>query len=821
MLVDVALPLPLKQNFTYKVPEHLKIFRGSILLVPFGNKKIVGVAVDFPKTTNVASNKLKYIYDTLFSALPISEELIELAKWISKYYCSSFGESLSLILPPGINKISKRKYSFCDDKDPLSFKLNENDKIVLEIIKKNNSLTVNQIENKSGLKSINHILDKLIGLDLIKSDEAIATSRTKFEKWIELDKSLQNVNPKTSAQKRILEYFNLQKLNSVSVKTLLTETKTSSNTLNLMVKKGFFKILKKEINREVFFKPVDEIPKNIKLTDEQNSAFAEISNAIESNQCKNFLLHGVTGSGKTEVYIEAIKKVISLGGSAIYLVPEISLTPQTVRRLSNYFKNEIAILHSRLSDGERFDAWNGIRNGKYKIVIGARSAVFVPLENIKLIIVDEEHESSYKQFDSSPNYNARDVAILRAQKANAVVVLGSATPSVESYFNATTGKYTLLKLTKRIDEAKLPEVKIIDLREEQKEQFLILKEKAKVHGKKIFDEATFSISKELNILIQDKLNKKEGIIILQNRRGYAPFLICIDCGFTERCNNCDITLTYHLTKKHLRCHICGITKIVPDVCPKCQSYKIKLSGFGTQRVEEQIQKKFPNAKIIRFDLDTTSTKGAHDDLLQKFSNREADILLGTQMIAKGLDFAHVSLVGVISADTQMLLPDFRSSERTFQLITQVAGRAGRGKISGEVLVQTYQPKNVTLQFAKNHDYDEFFKNEIENRKDSLYPPFVRLVLIEFKGANEVNVSNESEKFYNKLNNNYSIGRLLGPTPAVISKIKNQYRYHIIAKALIEKDPGGSKLREVLSRLQNEFKSSNVNLSIDVDPYSLM
>ena len=457
-------------------------------------------------------------------------------------------------------------------------------------------------------------------------------------------------------------------------------------------------------------------------------------------------------------------------------------------------------------------------------MIGPRSAVFAPLRSIGLIVVDEEHESSYKQYDAVPRYHARDVAIVRGMQNNAVVVLGSATPSAESYHNATTGKYTLLEMPQRIDAVPMPEITIVDMTAERKKAFANLKALLTVADRgKVQQFTQSSISSVLCERIEDRLSRHEGIILLQNRRGFAPFVECPDCGYTERCENCNVSLTYHLVQKHLRCHYCGQVKEPHEMCPQCGGSNIRMLGVGTQRVEQDLAMLFPAAKVVRMDLDTTARKGAHDRILTQFGSGEADILLGTQMVAKGLDFARVTLVGVISADTQMLLPDFRSTERTFQLLTQVAGRAGRSTLKGEVIIQTYQPKHYSLQHVVDHNFATFYKEEIESRKDLDYPPFSRLMLVETKGKDERRVQHLAEDVGAYLKRTQGMFKVLGPTPALIGKINNFYRWHIIVKSIKQADPTGLAARQALRGATEDLsrKYTDVKLIIDVDPVGLM
>ncbi|MBI4417392.1 MAG: primosomal protein N', partial [Ignavibacteriales bacterium] len=462
------------------------------------------------------------------------------------------------------------------------------------------------------------------------------------------------------------------------------------------------------------------------------------------------------------------------------------------------------------------------------IVIGPRSAIFAPLANPGLLVVDEEHEASYKQFDAVPRYNARDVAVYRASLAGAVVILGSATPSVESYYNAESGKYTLLELPDRVDQARLPTIEIVDMTKERKAFLADIRTKLRESGEKFPKHMPqTSISRLLEQQILLRLQKNEGVILLQNRRGFSHVVECFECGYVERCRNCDVTLTYHSVKKHLRCHYCGAVTKPPTVCPSCGGVDIRFHAFGTQQVHEELSQKFPDACILRMDLDTTTRKGSHSKLLEQFGSRQADILLGTQMVAKGLDFPHVTLVGVISADTQMLLPDFRSAERTFQLLTQVAGRAGRSNLAGEVVIQTMQAGHYSLKHVLTHDYKGFYKEELAYRKELEYPPFSRIVLVEFSGENEGEVQSAAQKFGQILKNDgvEKTSRLLGPADAAIPKVRNRFRKFILLKNSKVNDPSGRRVLEALKRarekVEAELKRRQVLVTIDVDPQGVM
>jgi primosomal protein N' (replication factor Y) len=521
------------------------------------------------------------------------------------------------------------------------------------------------------------------------------------------------------------------------------------------------------------------------------------------------VLYGVTASGKTQVYIEAIEYCLQKGQDAIVLVPEIALTPQMVRRFRSHFGDSVAVFHSRMSPGERYDSWRRTWEGKHHIVIGPRSAIFAPLANVGLIIIDEEHEPSYKQNDLTPRYHARDVAVMRAKLNNGVVVLGSATPSVETFFNARINKYELLSLPNRIDDVPLPKIHIVDMRREPR-----------IIGRK----EPIIFSRLLRQKIDEKLSRGEQIILFQNRRGFATLLKCTSCGYVARCENCDISLTYHLRGQMLKCHYCGYQRKAPNACPECQGLDILMRGIGTQRIEEELHTLFPGVSAMRMDLDTTRGRYSHDKILSAFGRGEYQILLGTQMVAKGLDFPRVTLVGVISADSELLFPDFRAGERTFQLLTQVAGRAGRKDKEGEVVVQTFTPDHYAIFYVRSHDYDHFFKNELKDRHQLDYPPYSRMINIVFRGPKEEAVRYVAEAFAAGLNVGAD-ARMLGPVPATLSRIEGQYRYQILLISSKQNDPGAQKTREAVRQaMQNSkelHRGRKVLTSIDVDPISIL
>ena len=712
--VQVVLPLPLDEAYTYLVPESLQARAdvGCRVLVPFGPRQLTGVVVGHGGGAD--GHRLKPILDVLDDEPSLTSELLRLTRWIADYYVCGWGEVVKAALPSGR-----------DEKDGRPAQVR---------IKRENHLRLAPPFWTSG--AVRDLKEQLRGAKQMAIVDVLAEAGEEG-RW-QAD--------------------------------VLARADASAASAKALVERGIVEKVEKEVMRS----PFDSMeepgrPTAHVLHEAQQRALGEIRGAIDGGQFRTFLLHGITGSGKTEVYIAALRRVLEEKKTGIILVPEIALTPQTVRRFRAPFGDQVAVLHSRMSLGERYDAWRHLRSGRFKVAIGPRSAVLAPLQNLGLIVVDEEHESSYKQFDPAPRYHARDVAVMRAMMNGAVCVLGSATPSLESFSNARSGKYTLLEMPERVPvpgrkAAALPDVRVIDLTLEKK--------KHRLEG---------ALSEELRLAIRDRLARGEQTILLQNRRGYAPVIECAACGWSPLCRDCSVTLTYHKAKRHLRCHYCGRTARLADVCPKCDAPELEQLGTGTQRVEEELAARFPSARVLRMDLDTTGRKGAHHRLLGRFRRGEADVLLGTQMVAKGLDFPRVTLVGVVNADAGLLLPDFRAEERTFQLLTQVAGRAGRAELKGEVIFQTRNPEHAALRFATTHDYAGFAADVLPERKTFGYPPFGRVVGVEFRGPREETVAEVAERWTDVLLAQAGHLQVLGPEPAFVGRVKRQYRYHTIIK----------------------------------------
>lgn len=602
----------------------------------------------------------------------------------------------------------------------------------------------------------------------------------KMIKYVELcSNSFPKLKPN---QEKIVEYLRVngkvkkEEVNKISVSGVNTLIKNGIIIESLIEE---YRLVTKDINKE---------KETFKLTVEQQEAKNKI---LSQTQSSVFLLHGVTGSGKTVVYMEIVEEMLNRGKDSIFLVPEISLTPQMVYHFKSRFGDEVAVLHSRLSEGEKYDEYRKIVEGKVHIVVGARSAVFAPFKNLGAIIIDEEHTTSYKQ-DNNPKYSAIEIAIERAKNNNAIVILGSATPSLETYARSIKGLYTLVELKHRVNTNNLPLVEIVDMSKEK-------------HRGSIF-------SSRLITEVNKRLEKHEQIILLLNRRGYSSFITCSNCGYTAKCPHCDITLTYHKTSNTLRCHYCGYADKMNDICPSCGEKAIKTLGSGTEKVEEEIKKVF-NARVIRMDLDTTSKKGSHEKIITAFKNHEYDILLGTQMIAKGLDFNNVTLVGVINADTSLMIPNYRSNEYTFQLLMQTAGRSGRGEKKGSVIIQTFNPEHYAITLASKHDYIDFFKQEMEVRRKLSYPPYYYLIYIKVIGKDYNKISVESNKIASILTRELKNSKILGPTTCSVFKLNGLFRFGIIIKYKKEE-----KMEEVLQSLVNHYKGNQtVKVDIDVNP----
>ena len=731
----------LNKIFDYNVPQEMEgtICVGDRILVPFGNKKTLeeGFVIGFKKSSEYKVKDIAKIQD----GIKLTESNIELAKLMARRYFCNISDCIKLMLPPGTS--------------------------------------TKNIENR--------IKDKTLNFVYLKKDIE------------EIEEDIENKVIKSEKQKRVLNFL----MQNEGIQTVELEiiTDTTSSVLKSLEKKEYIEIIEEKVERNPFVNKDIKPTKNLKLTDEQKDAFDKINEAIKNKQYKEFLLYGVTGSGKTEIYLQLIGEVLKKEKTAIVLVPEISLTPQMVDRfIARFGEEKIAVLHSKLSIGERFDQWNKIKNGECKIVIGARSAIFAPVENLGLIVIDEEHDSSYKS-ETNPRYNAKELAGYIAKKNNIPLVLGSATPDICTYYKAENKQIELLELSRRANDSNLPDVEIIDLKQE------LANGNRSILSTKLYSE------------IEENLRNKRQTILFLNRRGYSTFVMCRDCGYVVKCKNCNITMTYHLKTNKLKCHYCGHEEKSINTCPECNSKNIKYFGTGTQKLEQEINKMFPEASTIRMDVDTVSKKNSHEEILNKFKNENIDILIGTQMVVKGHHFPNVTLVGVIAADSSLYIEDYRANERTFQILTQVAGRAGREKLPGKVIVQTYNPDNFAIECSKKQDYNIFYETEIELRKQLKYPPFCDIISIGLVDSNESNIKTISERLYKNINSlikNHNLQAMIyKPLPCPIDKIKNKYRWRIILKGKLS-----GKLIDIINYSINKLNNKSTRIVVDTNPTNL-
>jgi primosomal protein N' (replication factor Y) len=737
--VRVVIDRAIHRELDYAVPATLadRVRIGSRLRVPFREKSALATVLAVLDQSDAQGIRP---IEALVGETPVlSEQLLELAKWMSGYYCCPIETVIRSLLPQVVRKaeVGWKKQLFVQRGRPIA------------------------------------------------SEE------------------LEKLRRRAPRQAELLEAI-VRLERPVRAADLLRETALDNQTLRALVKRGLAQLHEEAVARDPHGDEQFLATTSLELNSEQQVALRELASALISPaDAVPILLHGVTGSGKTEIYLQGIRKALDLGRSAIVLVPEISLTPQTVERFKGRFNDApdiVAVLHSHLSEGERHDEWHKIHSGRARIVIGARSAIFAPLTNLGLIVVDEEHETTYKQ-EEAPRYHARDIAVVRAKMEKCVIALGSATPSLESYYNATRGKYKLVTLTRRVDQCQMPLMRIVDLRQERRRE-----------------KAAAILSEKLRSAIAARLEKREQTILFLNRRGFSTSLLCSNCGEARDCPNCSVALTFHRHAARLSCHLCGHTTAVPKKCPNCGQDALIYSGFGTEKVESAVTQLFPNAVVRRMDADSMTRKEAYRETLRNFRSGKTDILVGTQMIAKGLHFPNVTLVGIINADLALHLPDFRAGERTFQLLTQVAGRAGRGETSGEVFVQTYTPFSPSIQFARHHDFAGYFEQELEFRERCDFPPFKHAVLITVRSPHEGRAKLSAETLVRRLK------EVLGPefslgaaTPAPLEKLQGQFRFHILMR-------GNAVMR--LSRLARETLDKlpfpeDVAVAVDVDPYQLL
>ncbi|MEK1487214.1 primosomal protein N' [Staphylococcus aureus] len=798
VIVDVASK-SVDYKFDYIIPEQLEsvIQPGVRVIVPFGPRTIQGYVMEVTAEPDAQLDvsKLKKIIEVKDIQPELTSELIALSEWMGSTHVIKRISMLEVMLPSAIKAKYKKAFKMKDDIELPSALLQKFDKhgyYYYKDAQKNNDI---------------QLLMKLLKDDIVEEKTILTQNITKKTK--RAVRVIEGYHPDevlAKLEKVVKQYDLYAYLSEEQHKTIfLTDIEDmgfSKSSLDGLIKKGYVEKYDAVVERDPFKDRVFEQESKQQLTEDQYKAYEAIKAKIVSQEQETFLLHGVTGSGKTEVYLQTIEDVLSQGKQAMMLVPEIALTPQMVLRFKRRFGDDVAVLHSGLSNGERYDEWQKIRDGRARVSVGARSSVFAPFKNLGLIIIDEEHESTYKQEDY-PRYHAREIAQWRSEYHHCPVILGSATPCLESYARAEKGVYHLLSLPNRVNQQALPEIDIVDMREELSEG-----------NRSMF-------SKDLREAIQLRLDRQEQVVLFLNRRGYASFMLCRDCGYVPQCPNCDISLTYHKTTDLLKCHYCGYQETPTNQCPNCESEHIRQVGTGTQKVEELLQQEFEDARIIRMDVDTTSKKGAHEKLLTEFEKGNGDILLGTQMIAKGLDYPNITLVGVLNADTMLNLPDFRASERTYQLLTQVAGRAGRHEKAGQVIIQTYNPDHYSILDVQKNDYLTFYRQEMEYRKLGKYPPYYYLINFTISHKEMKKVMEASQHVHKILLQHLTEKALvLGPSPAALARINNEFRFQILVK--YKSEPGLLQAIQFLDDYYHEkFIKEKLALKIDIDPQMMM
>jgi len=806
------LPLPLDRPFTYAIPPSLqdRAAKGMRAVVPIRTRIETGYIVDLADTASVEG--IRPIVDLPDERPVFSEELLTLTRWIADYYCSSWGEALQCAVPAGIQIRSKLRYVL-QHNQLTTGRFTERQRKVISELYRRGPLTERQLARVAGATALSNTLRALVARGILRAERIARTGisvRTEtYARLIEQHipppedlATLQRRAPKQAAvyldllhgdpERPVTELYEKHGVDAAVLKAL------EGKSLIERLERAFFRTPEHHWDRE-------EAGKHLLNADQQRAYDAAVQ-ALEQSRFQTFLLQGVTGSGKTEVYLQVIEKALAMGRNAIMLVPEISLTPQTVGRFMKRFDTRIAVLHSGLGAGERYDEWRRAQQGDVRIVVGARSAVFAPLPHLGVVIVDEEHDMSYKQAEN-PRYHARDVAIMRARMNNAVCVLGSATPSVESYYNSETGKSLRLELPRRATNALLPEVAVVDMRQETRERG-----------------ANVILSRQLEEAIQSRIAAHEQVILLLNRRGYAPFVMCPQCGWVAQCPDCQVTLTYHAKGGFLCCHYCNRRREVPQVCDVCSFNPLLFLGTGTQKVEDLLMRSFPDARISRMDADTTAGKGGHAKILGRFGAGDIDILVGTQMIAKGHDYPGVTLVGVLNADTGLGFPDFRAAENTFQLLTQVAGRAGRGDRPGQVIIQTYRPNHYAILAASKHNYEEFYQREIAQRDAAGYPPFRRMANLMVECEDPLLAERSAMALDRIVREQVRVlgfegVEVLGPAPASVRRVKKKYRWNL---AVLSKS--AKRLNTIARVTREDFARNslgdNVQLKVDLDPYGV-
>ncbi|MBZ0246119.1 MAG: primosomal protein N' [Cyclobacteriaceae bacterium] len=816
---ELILPVPIPKLFTYRVPAALNeiVKVGQRVIVQFGQKKILTGIISNLHQKPPTTYEAKYILEIIDENEVIGDRQFKLYQWMADYYMCTLGEVINAALPSGLKLSSESMVQLNPsfNWEATTFDFSEKERMLIHRLQ-HDTLSYTEVAKFLGTKSIYSLLKSMASKEAIILFEKVKEKfKPKTEKRIRLSKKytdkknlvelFEAISSKPKQEAVLLKYLQLVPVfkdpslnDNGQSKSQLSEGESSSS-LNTLIKNKIFDEFETIIPRFGFEDPAAAQP--ILLSEKQEEVRNNILNHFEQNDV--VLLHGVTGSGKTEIYIDLIRRALDGGNQALLLIPEIALTTQIVQRLKKIFGAEMGVYHSKFSDNERVEVWNGILSGKFQLVVGVRSSVFLPFDNLGLVIVDEEHDSSYKQNDPAPRYQARDLALVMAHQHHAKVILGSATPSAESFFHSLQGRFKLISLNERFGEANLPEVTFADM--------AIERQRKSNKGE---------FSSQLLKSIGEALKNKEQVILFQNRRGYAPMVQCEDCNWIPKCINCSVSLTYHQYRHEMICHYCGYKEALPSECPTCTSKRILTKGYGTEKLEEELKLYFPEAKVQRMDWDTTRTKSGYESIIEGFQEGETDILVGTQMVTKGLDFDRVSLVGVFDADRMMHFPDFRAHERAFQLIIQVSGRSGRREKKGNVIIQTADPKQSLFGFVLKHDIPGYLERELRDREAHFYPPYSRLIEITVKQTDRLKCKNLATQLTQAIRSEIKGPQVLGPGEPLVSKIRNEFLMSILIK--IPRD--GGRLKEIKNQLSHlsdhllsvkEFRSAKI--IFDVDP----
>lgn len=818
MFAEIILPLPLYGTYTYLVPDEIEsdIQVGSRVLVQFGRKKFYTGIVE-----RVHNEAPDYDVKPLMSLLDphpiVRYPQLKLWNWISEYYLCSLGEVYKAAIPTGLKPESETFVSLNEDfETPEGIKLTDRQAMIVMLLEEKKRLKISDIERELKFKNTAQIVNRMLEAGIINIDEKLSERyHAKRETYIELTLArgdqtglhayFDKVQRSQYQEKALIGYLDMsgwlrpaEALREVTRRQLIEGTGITANILRALIDKGIFRQVKRNVNRFNISSQHDII--TAPLSTAQKDALEQLRGGFRERQ--TMLLHGVTGSGKTEIYTHLIASALKDGSQVLYLVPEISLTTQLTDRLRAILGDRLLVYHSKFSDSERVDIWKRmLESNDPLVVLGARSSVFLPFARLGLVIVDEEHESSFKQYDPAPRYNARDTAMVLAMMHGAKVLLGSATPSVETYYKAITGKYGLVTLSERYEGSVLPDVEIVDMREQRKKKL-----------------NSGIMSSTLVSGIRHTLSDRRQAILFQNRRGFAPVVVCRQCGWTPKCENCDVSLVYHKHTNLLKCHYCGYTRPLPSLCPACGQNSIEIFGYGTERIAEEVHQVFPEARVSRMDLDTTRNKDSYQEIIEEFSRHDTDILVGTQMVTKGLDFGDVRIAGVINADTLLNFPDFRSNERAFNMLEQVAGRAGRRKEKGEVIIQTTAPSSEILAFVKRHDYRGFYEMEISERQKYAYPPFTKVINVYLRNKDAQTVDRAAVIYTKKLREIFG-SRVLGPEKPFIGRIALWYIQSIMLK--VEAGASMKKVKEILRGVYEQTASwpdmKTTQIYYDVDP----